>query len=153
VQLLSGSLSPYPCLKKSTKYFSHQFSSSNFALWGAICYTSKLLTTMMTYCRHYVVLQVSHIGKVSQTSYCYLSYVVLSNDIIRTLKTPQRLVLKKEKSFDKEYKSFAMKKPTQKSILEGNAPLYTVRECQHSLASLGECCNALCPILGERYPF
>ena len=28
----------------STKYFSHQFVSSNFILWGAFCYTSKLLS-------------------------------------------------------------------------------------------------------------
>jgi hypothetical protein len=42
-----------------------------------------------------------------------------------------------EKSFDKEYKYFSMEKTTQKSILEGNAPLYPVRECQHSIPSFG----------------
>jgi hypothetical protein len=39
--------------------------------------------------------------------------------------------LKRRSHLNKEYKSFA----TKKSILEGNAPLYTIRECQHSVTS------------------
>ena len=35
----------------STKYFSHQFASSEFILWGAFCYTSKSLNWIsVAYC-------------------------------------------------------------------------------------------------------
>jgi hypothetical protein len=44
---------------------------------------------------------------------------------------------KKEKSHDKEYKGFTMKKAIQKSFLKANAPLPIVRECQRYLPSFG----------------
>jgi hypothetical protein len=34
----------------STKYFSYQLASSNFILWGAFCYTSKLLSWISVAC-------------------------------------------------------------------------------------------------------
>jgi hypothetical protein len=54
-----------------------------------------------------------------------------------TQKTPQKTGFEEEKSFDREYKSFSMETTTKKSILKGSAPLYTVRECQHSVTSFG----------------
>ena len=50
-----------------------------------------------------------------------------------------------EKSFDKEYKYFSMEKTTQKSILEGNAPLYTIREWKRSVSSFGEVLQRFVP--------
>jgi hypothetical protein len=54
-----------------------------------------------------------------------------------TYKTPQKTGYEEENSFEKECKSFATTKTNKKTILEGNAPLYTVRECQRSLTSFG----------------
>jgi hypothetical protein len=62
---------------------------------------------------------------------------VSQTTLSRTLKTPQKTGFEEEKSFDKEYKSFSMEKTTKKSILEGSAPLYIVRECQRSVTSFG----------------
>jgi hypothetical protein len=41
----------------STKYFSYQLASSNFILWGAFCYTSKLLSWIK--CRMFLSIVVS----------------------------------------------------------------------------------------------
>jgi hypothetical protein len=49
--------------------------------------------------------------------------------------------LKKEKSHDKEYKAFTMKNATQKSFLKASTPF----------SPLGEHCNTMCSILGERW--
>ena len=38
----------YTLAWESTKYFSYQFLYSNFILWGEICYTSKLLTLIVS---------------------------------------------------------------------------------------------------------
>jgi hypothetical protein len=73
--------------------------------------------------------------------------MTLSRKLTRHLKI---LVLK---SFDKEYKYFSTEKTTKKSILEGNAPLYTMRESQCSMTSFGESFNALFPIMREEWPF
>jgi hypothetical protein len=121
VQLLPGSPSPYPCSKKSTKYFSHQFPSSNFALWGAICYTSKLLTSMMTYCHHYKCRK-CHILATSVTS---VTNIILSsclcrvsNDITRTLKTPSKTGLRRRNHLMKSTNIFHGKNHL-KIIFEG----------------------------------
>jgi hypothetical protein len=73
-------------------------------------------------------------SQVSQISYCHLAYVLSQTKLS---KTPQKTGFEEDKSFDKEYKSFSMEKTTQKSILEGNAPLYTIRECQCYVPSFG----------------
>jgi hypothetical protein len=64
------------------------------------------------------------------------SYVVSLMTSQGHLRHLQRLVYE-EKSSDEEYKAFSMKKTTQKSFLEANTPLPTVRECQCSLAFFG----------------
>jgi hypothetical protein len=79
--------------------------SSNFVLWGEICYTSKLLTSIVSQVSSLQVLLVLHIVHkchILTTSVASVTNIILpsflfhaSNDIIKTLKTPQRLVLKK----------------------------------------------------------
>jgi hypothetical protein len=157
VQLLPGSLSPYPCSKKSTKYFSHQFPSSNFALWGEICYTSKLLTSMMTYCRHYKCCK-CHISVTSVANIILSSFLCrVSNDIIRTLKTPSKTGLRRRNHLMKSTKLFHGKNHL-KMIFEGQC---SPTHCQGVLPypnnapypSLGERCNTQDTILGERWDF
>jgi hypothetical protein len=82
--------------------------------------------------------QVSHFGRKCRKYHTVILPMLCLNNIIKnTYKTPQKTGFEEEKSFDKEYKSFAMEKPTQKSFLEGNAPLYTVKERQRSVPSFG----------------
>jgi hypothetical protein len=82
--------------------------------------------------------QVSHFGRKCHKIILSSCLCRVSDDIIKnTQKTPQKNGFEEEKSFDREYKSFSMETPTQKSILEGNTPLYIVRECQCSMPSFG----------------
>jgi hypothetical protein len=82
--------------------------------------------------------QVSHFGrKCHKYNTVILPMSCLRRHYQEHLKTPQKTGFEEEKSFDKEYKSFSMEKTTQKSFLEGSAPLYTVRECQRSVPSFG----------------
>jgi hypothetical protein len=82
--------------------------------------------------------QVSHFGHKCHKIILSSCLCRVSDDIIKnTQKTPQKTGFEEEKSFDREYKSFSMETTTKKSILEGNAPLYTVRECQRSVTSFG----------------
>jgi hypothetical protein len=82
--------------------------------------------------------QVSHFGHKCCKIILSSCLCRVSNDIIKnTRKTPQKTSFEEEKSFDREYKSFGIETTTKKSILEGNSPLYTVRECQRSVTSFG----------------
>ena len=83
----------------STKYFSHQFASSNFILWGAICYTSKLLTLIVSQVSSLQRSQVSHFShKCRKCQGSILPWFLCRayNDMRRTLETPQTFELKKE---------------------------------------------------------
>jgi hypothetical protein len=141
-----------PLLKKSYKVIQSS-SSSDFALWGAICYTSKSLIAMMA---SVVVTNIASVTYwlqvllVSQT----LSYLCcLSNDIVNTLKTPQRLVLKRINQLTRSTSLFPLKKATRKSNLEGSAPLHTVREHWCSVPSSGREFQCCVPLLREPWFF
>jgi hypothetical protein len=71
-----------PLLEKVYKVLQSS-SSSDFALWGAICYTSKSLIAMMASVVVTNIASVAYWSQVSQTSYCLCH---LSNDIVRTLR-------------------------------------------------------------------
>jgi hypothetical protein len=84
------------------------------------------------------MLQVSHLAAsvakiILSSCLCRVSDEIIKN----TQKTPKNIGFEEEKSFDREYKSFSMETTIQKSILEGSAPLYIVRECQRSVTSFG----------------
>jgi hypothetical protein len=49
LQLLPGSSTPYPFFEESTIFFGQYLSSSDFTLWGAIYYTSKFLTLIISH--------------------------------------------------------------------------------------------------------
>jgi hypothetical protein len=106
---------------------------------------------MMAQCHHYQCFK-CHILATSVAN-IILSYCLccVSDDIIKNAhKTPQKIGFEEEKSFDKEYKSFATEKPTQISFLEGSAPLYIVRERLRSVTSFGGVL-ALCALFWGRF--
>jgi hypothetical protein len=69
---------------------------------------------MMTYCRHYKCrkCRILATSVASVTSYSHLAYVVSRTTSQGTLEDTLRDWLKKEKSFDKEYKAFSLRKTT-----------------------------------------
>jgi len=104
------------------------------------CYTSKLIISMMTYCRHYkfrkfhiLATSVASVTDIIQSS-CPCR---VSNDITRnTWRHPHRLV-KEEEIIWWRVQIFYHEKNHLKWILKASAPLPNVRECQHSLTFFG----------------
>jgi hypothetical protein len=76
-----------------------------------------------------------------------------SNDIIRTLKTPQRLVLKKRNQLTRSTSLLPLEKPLKNGFWRANAPLPTVRECQHSLGLFGGAFKCSVYPFGGALPF
>ena len=76
-----------------------------------------------------------------------------SNDIIRTLKTPQRLVLKKRDHLTRSTNLFPLKEPLKNGFWRGALLYPLLGSVDAPWASLGECFSALCTLLGEWYHF
>jgi hypothetical protein len=76
-----------------------------------------------------------------------------SNDIIRTLKTPQRLVLKRRNQLTRSKNLLPWSKLLKNDVLKGVLPYPLSGNASSPLASLGEHYSALCTFLGERYLF
>ena len=132
----------------STKYFSYQFLSSNFILWGAICYTSKLLTLIVSQVSSLQRLQVSHFAhkvasvmccsQVSQESMFPWCLCRDHNDMRRTLETPQTSDLEEEKWVNRLANLFPYESTSKTEFWRGALPLtlsrsagappYTVRD-------------------------
>jgi hypothetical protein len=144
--ILSASI---PLLEKVYKVLQSS-SSSDFALWGAICYTSKSLIAMMASVIITRITSVAYWSQVSQTLYFLCR---LSNDIIKTLQTPQRLVLKKRNQLTTSTSLLPLKKPLKSQIFKEALP-YILSVISGALYPLlGERSNALCPFLRERWCF
>jgi hypothetical protein len=72
--------------------------------WIETCYTSKLLTSMMTYCRHYKC-RILAISVASVTNIILSSFLCrVSNDITGTLKTPSKTGLRRRNHLTKSTK-------------------------------------------------
>jgi hypothetical protein len=71
----------------------------------------------------------------------------------KDFKDTSKTSFEEEKSIDKEYKSFAIGKATQKSNLEGRAPLHTVKEHWCSVPSSRGALECSVPLLRECWPF
>ena len=76
-----------------------------------------------------------------------------SNNITKTLKTPQRLVLKRRSHLTGSTNILPWKKHSKTEFWRGALPYPLSRSVYSPWASLGECLSALCTLLGERYPF
>ena len=75
------------------------------------------------------------------------------NDIIRTLKTPQRLVLKKRNQLTRSTSFFPLEKPLKNGFWREALPYPLSGSASAHWGSLGEWSNTLCTLLGERYLF
>ena len=64
-------LQVYTLACESINHFSYQFKSSNFILWGAICYTSNLLTLIVLKVSSLQRLQVSHFADKVTSVACF----------------------------------------------------------------------------------
>jgi hypothetical protein len=122
-----------PLLEKVYKLIQSSLSS-DFALWGAICYTSKLLTSIVSKVSSLQVLQVSHLVRkcrILTTSVASVTNIILSyclccspNDIIRTVKTPQRLVLKKRNQLTRSTNLLPLEKPLKNGFWRERSPTH-----------------------------
>ena len=117
-----------------------------------MCYTSKLLTPMMTYFRHYQCrkCRILSIIVASVTNIILSSYLChVSNDIIRTLKTPSKTSLRKRNHLMKRKKNFPWRKPLKNDFWKEILPYPLSWIVSSPYPSLGERCNTLCTLLGE----
>ena len=84
-----------------------------------------------------------------------LLYFICSayNDIMKTLKTPQKVVWKKRNHLTRSTSLFPWKKHSKTKFWRGALPYPLLGSAGTPWASLGECLSTLCTLLGERYPF
>jgi hypothetical protein len=88
------------------------------------------------------IASVAYWSQVSQTLSCLCR---LSNDIVKTLKTPQRLVLKKRNQLTRSTSLLPLKKPLKSQIWKGALPYILSGSAGALYPLLGERSNALCP--------
>ena len=75
-----------------------------------------------------------------------------SNDITKTLKTPQRLVWKNRNRLTRSTNLFPLKEPLKNEFWRA-LPYPLSGSAGTPWASLGECLSAMCTLMGERYHF
>ena len=93
LQLLPSSLTSHPCFEESTKCFSQQLSFSDLTLWGAVCYTSKFLTSIMSH-SHFCKCHTFVTSVVNVTFPFFICHIV--NDTMETLDTSSRTCWKEK---------------------------------------------------------
>jgi hypothetical protein len=76
-----------------------------------------------------------------------------SNDMTGTLRTPQRLVLKRRNQSTRSTSLLPLKEPLKNGFWRGALPYTLSGSTGTPWPSLGERYNALVPLLGERYLF
>jgi hypothetical protein len=141
-----------PLLEKVYKVLQSS-SSFDFALWGGICYTSKSLIAMMASVVVTNIASVAYWYQVSQVSQTLSCLCRPSNDIVKTLKTPQRLVLKNINQLTRSTSLLPLENPLKSQNWKGALPYILSRSVGALYPLLGERFNALCPFLRERWPF
>jgi hypothetical protein len=106
------------------------------------------------------VLHLFHKCRILTTSFASVANITLpsclccaSNDIIRTLKTPQRLVLQKRNHLTRSTSLLPLKKPLKSQFLEGSAPLCSVRENRFFVPSSRGELQCFVSLLTEHWPF
>jgi hypothetical protein len=138
VQLLSGSLSPYPCLKSMqsisvisshllTSYFGGQsVTHQNYSLrqWPSVVVIN--------------ITSVTFWSQVSEKSYCHTVYVVPITTLEGHLKHLKQLIWKKRNGLTKFINLLPLENPLKRHFWRGALP-YTLT------GSVG----ALCTLLGE----
>jgi hypothetical protein len=71
----------------------------------------------------------------------------------QTLRTPQRVVLKRRNQSIRSTSLLPLKEPLQNVFWRGALPYTLIGSTGAPWPSLGECYNALVPLLGEHYLF
>jgi hypothetical protein len=133
--LITTQLSPAIFGKNCLSYKAPNFISAH------LCYTSKSLIAMMA---SVVVTSVAIVASVTNITLLYF-LCGLSNDIIRTLKTPQMLVLKRRNQLTRSTSLFPLEKPLKSQIWKGALPYILSGSIVLLYPLLGERSNALCP--------
>jgi hypothetical protein len=110
------------------------------------CYTSKLITPMMTYCDHYQcrILDISVAKIIFSSCLCHVS-----NDITRTLKTPSKTSLRRRNHMTKSTNILTWKKTLKSHFWRPALPCPLSGSASAPFPPLGQRCNILCPILRE----
>ena len=98
---------------------------------------------------HILTISVASVTNIILTSCLFHA----SKDITETLKTPQRLAWKKRNPLTGSTNLLPLKGPLKNEFSRGALPYPLSGSVGTPWASLGECFNTLCTLLGERYPF
>jgi len=110
---------------------------------GHPCYTSKSLITMMASVVITNIASVAYWSQGSQVSHTLYCLCRLSNNIVKTLKTPQRLVLKKRNQLIGSTSLLPLKKPLKFQFWKGALPYLLTGSTGTLYLLLGECSSAL----------
>jgi hypothetical protein len=107
----------------------------------------------MTYCHHRQCCKCLILA--SSVTNIILPYFLccVSNNITGTLKTPSKTGLRRRKNLIKSKKPLPWNKPLKNGFWRATLPYPLSGSANAPWPSLGERCNALCTLLGERWPF